>query len=281
MVRIALAALAVGAATPAQAAEVEPASSASVASTISDRRIDESSSLAVSARYPGIAYTLNDGHKPMVFSIDIATGRVVGTTSLRTSDLSDPEAVAVDGRGQVWVSDTGDNFQQHRRAALYAFAEKRPRKHRSATAIRYSIAYSDGRAHNVESLLIDPVTDAKYVVTKNFDGPGTVFALPNRLRRNRLNIANDLGRPLPARVSDGAFTPDGSRALVRDDANIYVLDPATWGVVQEVSAPPVRQGESLAFNPDGTAILLGSEGTPSPLIWVGFDPVSGLVETQP
>lgn len=267
-------------ALPAAAHAAEQASMSTYASSIVDKRIDESSSLAISRVHPGIAYTLNDGHDPVVFSIDIATGRVVGTTKLTTSKLSDPEALALDGRGQVWVADTGDNQLEHRRSALYVYGEGKLKKKRKAKATRYRIAYSDGQPHNVESLLIDPLTAAKFVITKNFTGPGSIFRLPDVLRTRGTNVAVDLGKSLPAKVSDGAFAPDGMRAVVRDDTTLYVLDPQTWEVMQQVAAPRLQQGESLSFNPEGSALLLGSEGRPSPLVWVEFDPSTDLVMTR-
>ena len=64
-------------------------------STIVDPRITESSSLAISARFPGIAHTANDEGKAVVYAIDIASGETVGTTRLKGVAFTDPEAMAI------------------------------------------------------------------------------------------------------------------------------------------------------------------------------------------
>ena len=256
-----------------------PETASAQASSITDKRVTESSSLAISDRYDGVAYTANDEHKPIVYAIDIRSGQVVGTTQLNVSKLGDPEALAIDRKGTLWLADLGDNFENRSDTAIYAFPEAGPGKC-TAKAVRYPITYSDNRSHNVETLLVNPVSGAKYLVSKVRDKGGTLFALPASLKPDVPNVAKDLGKPMPKRVSDGTFTPDGARALIRDESRIYVLNPRSWTIVQTVTAPRVLQGESVAFEPGELAFLTGSEGNPSPLIWVGFDQSTELVETQ-
>lgn len=253
---------------------VEAAPEPGQAGVIADPRVNEASSLTVSAEHPGIAYTANDEHQPVVFAVDIATGAVVGTTRLakgkrRKVWLGDPEAMSRDSAGNLWLADTGDNNEVRHDAALYAFQELGGGRHR-ARATRYPIAYGDGRPHNVETLLINPTTGAKYLVSKVYSGTATVYALPETLSTTSRNVALPIATGLPQILTDGSFTPDGSAAVVRDYHQAYVLDPATWTVQRTVALPPMKQGEGLSFDPSDAAMLLDSEGRPSPLIWVDF-----------
>jgi hypothetical protein len=240
-------------------------------STIADPRISESSSLAISSRFPGIAYTANDEGKAVVYAIDIASGDVVGTTKLRQTTFIDPEAMAIDRDGMLWLADVGDNKKLRSEVALYAFAEQGPGKHK-VLPTHYPVAYSDGRPHNAEAFLLDPTSGAKYLVTKRKKKVGGLFALPAELRVDATNVAVDLGVPMPKKVTDGAFSADGACAVLTDGREAHVLEARTWAVIRTFPLPPVRQGESLAFHPDGTGFLIGSEGRQSPLLWVDFRP---------
>jgi hypothetical protein len=247
------------------------------ASTIVDERINESSSLVVSPARPGIAYTANDEPKPIVFAIDIATGAVVGTAKFakgkgksKRAKLIDPEALSRDPSGVLWLSDTGDNDERRSSAALYAFPELGPGQ-RKVRPVRYPVVYGDGRSHNVETLLINPVTGAKFLVSKASEGTGTVFALPDGLNASAPNIASPIASGLPQTITDGSFTPDGQWVVVRDYEQAYVLNPATWSIVRTLPLPVMTKGEGLSFEPSGAAFLVSSEGVRSPLIWVGFN----------
>ena len=239
-------------------------------STIFDSRITESSSLAISSRFPGIAYTANDEGKACVYAIDIASGEVVGATKLRKTTFIDPEAMAIDGDGTLWLADVGDNKKRRSEVALYAFPEQGPGAHK-VTPATYSVAYSDGRSRNAEAFLLNPASGAKYLVTKRRKKVGALYALPTELRLDVTNVAVDMGIPMPRKITDGAFSADGAWAVLTDGREAHVLDSVTWTVIRTIPVPPVRQGESLAFHPDGTSFLIGSEGKHSPLVWVDFD----------
>jgi hypothetical protein len=73
---------------------------------------------------------------------------------------------------------------------------------------------------------------------------------------------------VPPKVSDGTFTTDGSRVLLRTRDAVHVFDPESWDEVKILSVPPVEQGESIAMEPSGTSFVIGSEGKDSPLIRV-------------
>ncbi len=245
----------------AQAAEPRPPHT--VVSTIQDGRITESSGLVVSRTTPDLAYTINDsGNAPQVFAIEISTGSVVGVTTLTGYDVVDAEALSADSDGQLWVADTGDNLERRGEVALYSFAEP-ARVSTTVTPSRWPIRYEDG-PRDVETLLINPVTDAKYLVSKSLAG-GQLYALPP-LSGSATNTAEPTDVQMPAFVTDGAFSPDGAVVVLRSYGAAYRYDTDNWTGGPAISLPAQPQGETLAVEPGGQTFLVGSEGKNSQLL---------------
>jgi hypothetical protein len=237
-------------------------------SEISDSRIKESSGLVVSAEHDDLAYTVNDaGNDPIVYAIKISTGDVVGTTLVGGGDVEDSESIAIDGDGTMWLADLGDNDEERDDTALYAFPEPGPGEH-SVDAKRYPVTY-DGGAVDIEAFLVHPKNGKKFLASKEKKQPGTLYSLPAKLKPSG-NQATDTGHQMPEDTSDGAFSIDGSQALIRTRESVFVYDPKSWEQVDQISVPEVEQGETIAMEPGGTSFLIGSEGENSPLIRVAF-----------
>ena len=309
---------------PAAAHAADSAPKPALAGTMTDSRVDESSSLAVSVAFPGIAYTANDENDP-VYAVEISTGRVVGTARVETlilttakakvwiakrkyatrqsvtcqdkakrklrckkvtrtvtvatsapTTLVDPEAMAMDTAGTLWLADTGDNDGKRRGGVLYAFAEPGIGDH-TTPAMRYQIVYPGGASYNVETLLINPVSNAKYLVTKSATGSGKLFALPRTLSSSSPNLAVDMGKAMPTMVSDGDFSPRGTRVILRNgtpgSTQAYVMSAATWAKLGTATVPNTSggKGESVSFDPNAPRFLTSREGDDAPLYWVPFD----------
>lgn len=239
-----------------------------VVSRMTDPLIRESSGLAISRAHDDLAYTINDsGNAPLVFAVKISTGKVVGTTRVEGGELRDTEAISVDRHGTLWISDTGDNLESRNDAALYALAEPGLGNH-TVTARRYPVSYPEGHP-NVEALLINPRTDAKFLVTKGLFG-GTVYALPTTLHTAQANVPKAVGGDVAGTITDGTFTTDGAYAVLRTYGSIYVLDPSTWSVLHSEDSPAEPQGESITAEASGHSLLVGSEGANSELIRVPY-----------
>ncbi len=235
-----------------------------VVSRIGDSRITESSGLALSVKHDDLAYTINDsGNDPIVFAIKVSTGAVVGTTTITGSAPSDTEAIAIDSKGELWVADTGDNDAERSDIALYGMPEPGPGEH-SVAATRYPLTYPDGPA-DVETLLIDPRTDAKSLVTKGMLA-GELLTLPPKLSSEQPNEAEATGRDMPGRVTDGAMSADGRYALLRTNNDVHLYDAKTWKGIRSDATPPLEQGESIAIERSQKSYLIGTEGEESPLI---------------
>lgn len=244
-----------------------------VVSTLGDERITESSGLAVSSVHPGIAYTVNDsGNAPVVFAIDISTGETVGVTTLSV-ELRDAEALAVDGGGQVWVADIGNNLGTRETVALYSFDEP-GRASATVRPTRWPVAFADG-PHDAEALLIDPTSGDKFLITKSIVG-GKLYALPDELSIDEVNVAEVASSAvLPAFVTDASFEPDGSGYLVRNYVSVERRELDSETPLWTATVPDQKQGETVAYEVGGATFLLGSEGARSTLLRVAVSDVAG------
>lgn len=239
-----------------------------VVSRMTDPLIRESSGLAISRAHADLAYTINDsGNAPLVFAVQISTGKVVGTTRVEGGELVDTEAIAIDRHGTLWVSDTGDNRNNRTDAALYALPEPGTGNH-TVTAKRYPISYPSGHP-NVEALLINPRTDAKFFVDKELFG-GTAYALPATLQTGHANVPKAVNGGLPGTITDGTFTTDGAYVALRNYGSIYIVNPKTWAILHSEDSPAEPQGEAIAAEASGHSFLVGSEGLNSELIRVAY-----------
>ncbi|KAA1422870.1 esterase-like activity of phytase family protein [Mumia zhuanghuii] len=233
-------------------------------STITDARVPESSALVVSKRDPELAYTINDsGNVPTVFTIEVSTGDVVGATRLAGAEVVDTEALAIDHDGTLWVADIGDNDAIRSTVSLLAIEEP-VLGEKSVRPLRYEVRYADGSA-DAEALLADPSGHGMFIVSKGLLG-GQVYRLPQPLSRTSVNVAQPMAEAeAPALVTDGDFLPDGAQVVLRTYLGVHVLDATTWQETWSATLPETRQSESLAAEPDGTSVLVGSEGLPSPI----------------
>lgn len=250
--------------SPTVAPTKAPAASADL--VLNDPRIGESSGLASSALHAGVLYTHNDkGHAAEVFAID-GHGDTQAVLTLPGADLVDLEDIAVTPSGRIWLADTGDNEQRRSSVSVYVAPEPAELTDAPLSWTLYRFRYEDG-PRNAEALLVHPQTQRVYVVSKE-GGKGGIYEAPAFLSTSRVNVLRKVAES-PANITAGAFSPDGTRLALRNVANAFVyteIGTSPW----VLRVPDTRQGESLTFALDGTAILVGSEGVHSPVhkVWL-------------
>ncbi|GAU64836.1 hypothetical protein SSP35_01_01720 [Streptomyces sp. NBRC 110611] len=244
--------------------------------TISDPRITESSGLAASRTHPGIYWTHNDSDDgPYVYAVDSRTGRTVARITLRgIGTPRDVEGISVGPDGAVYVGDIGDNLGgtwDH--VWIYRFPEPRELRDATVTATQYTVTYADG-PRDAEALMVHPRTGRVYIASKKQDGSGALYEGPARLSATGTNTFRKVA-PADLWVTDGAFSPDGTRLVLRSyfGARLYRWQggghpgPEDLG---SVGVPIQRQGESVSFTPDGRTLMYGSEGRDSHVTPVGL-----------
>lgn len=238
-------------------------------SQMSDPRIAESSGLAASRAHPGIAYTINDsGDVARIFAVDIASGAVVGVTTVEKATWYDAEAMAL-WAGKIWVADVGSNRGAGEQRALYVLDEPGAGNHR-VTADRYPVKL-DGGEVEIEAMAVVP--GRVYLFSKGWPN-GFTFLLTGKPSKTEPNVARFLNLSTPAWTTDATVTADGRYALVRGAVQVEVRDMRTWKLVHADVIPMLQQGETITMEASGTSYLIGSEGAESPLVRIAFNPAT-------
>ena len=230
------------------------ASEDTVAFTIDDTRITESSGLATD---PGgsLYWTVNDsGDRGVAYGIGL-DGTVQGTLNFRAQPR-DVEAVAVHG-DELYVADIGDNTSKRSFVRVYFFTNPRANG-LTVTYQAYDFRYPDG-PHNAETLLVDE-SGRLFIVAKG--GKAGIYEAPADPKRKGVNKLEKVGSA-PSNVTDGTFLPGGERIALLTYSSVQVIDANNYQVVDSVPIPEQPQAESLTLSLDQESLLVGSEGKKS------------------
>lgn len=229
------------AASPAAAADL----------SFTDPRIAESSGLVDTGSE---LLTVNDsGNEPLLFRVDPTTGRTIATIRFAETAV-DPEALAPQGPGIVWVGDIGDNQRQRDHVVLH-------RVELATGGVEHrELRYPDG-PRDAEALVVAP--DGRVlVITKGLFGEVYSAGARGVLRR--------VGRVGPF-VTDAALMPDGRHVLVRDYGNLHVYSFPDFAHVGSMTLPKQPQGEAISVSPQGR-IRISSEGPRQRVLDVRLSP---------
>jgi hypothetical protein len=235
--------------------------------TIEDPRITESSGLAASRQHPGIYWTHNDQDTgTYLYAVDSSTGKTVARITLKgVGTQRDVEAIAIGPDNQIYVGDIGDNDGvTWPYVWIYQLPEPKELKDQTIRAKQYVVKYSDG-SRDAESMIVHPKTGRVYLIDKQEDG-GHLYEGPAKLSTSGANVF----RPAAAVdlwATDAAFSPNGRQLAVRGYFGGIWYD---WngGDLKRGGriSVPIGQGESVSYSPDGTKLMLGSEGVGSEVV---------------
>ncbi|MCL8015146.1 WD40 repeat domain-containing protein [Streptomyces sp. AS02] len=259
--------LLVGAFTAVPASAAASAGDGNEDFTIKDPRITESSGLAASRQHPGIYWTHNDQDEgAFLYAVDSSTGETVATITMTgVGTPRDVEAIAIGPGNEIYVGDIGDNDGvEWPYVWVYRLPEPKTLKDQSIRATQYVVKYSDG-TRDAESLVVHPKTGRVYIIDKQEDG-GHLYEAPAKLSNKGTNVFKPI-TPVDMWATDAAFSPDGRTLAVRGYFGGVAYD---WngGKLKRLGriSVPLGQGESVSYSPDGTKLMLGSEGAGSAVV---------------
>lgn len=256
-----------------------PAGEAHRSGTFENPKLSESSGVAVSRRYPGVLWTLNDsGNSAWLFATD-TLGRDRGAFAVTGATNVDWEAITIGPCGSsdcLYIGDTGDNHERRSSVRLYRVAEPAPDTaggeiRPTAPTERLEVRYPDG-PHDVEALYVDQSGDC-YLITKGTTRGAGLYRIP----ASAWKVGHALAKPLGGLaiqtgwlggmlVTDAALAPGGQRVAVRTYRSVFLFHRSPDGRLTPESGHPVcsvakleLQGEGVAWL-DQQTLVLTSEG---------------------
>ncbi len=259
-----------------------------------ERRVTESSGLAVGALNSQIIWTHNDSGDGSYLHATDRQGRAIATVEVDGARAVDWEDIAVgpgaDGKPALYIGDIGDNGRSRSQAVVYRIPEPAininltGQREKSEYAEAFPFVYPDGK-HDAETLLVHPTTGEIYVVTKVESGQSGVYRFPMPLTADRIvtlqkvatvRFSNPIrirGRALGRLATGGAISRDGTRIVIRTylEAFEWTIRPgqSVGDALKQrpriINAPFLGQFESICYRADGRGLLTSAEGAPCPL----------------
>ncbi|QHS55691.1 hypothetical protein GWR56_09125 [Mucilaginibacter sp. 14171R-50] len=256
------------------------------------KQMDETSGLVASGLNTGIYYAHNDSGDTSRFFAITPDGKLK-TTIYYTGDraerlgVRDCEDIAVGpgplkGKSYVYIGDIGDNGSKRKYITVYR-AEESPLWGRDslahATPVSLNLKYPDG-PKDAEAMTIDPVEKLLYIITKRGDSVG-VYTSALKFKANDTITLTLRGRLFfkglkPFKwITAADISADGLQILLKSYEKVYywrrTAGQPVWKTLksmpQELPYKQEKQGESVAFTPDGKGYYTTSEGVYAPIYY--------------
>jgi hypothetical protein len=264
--------------------------------TLNYLRLDEASGIAVSQKYPGRLYHVNDsGSGPYFYTTDMSGGkmkpvRIAGFDSSR-SDFEDASVGACfSGKSCFFIADIGDNRKKRDFVDIIVIEELEHYNHPVAPLRVVRLVYPD-HAHNAEGLAIHPNGDI-YIFTKEenvdsteafpaklfrvtkdkWENAGEAEIMPDYLGQLDVPKLNGSDSALGSVITSFDIAPDGKRFLILTYENAYEFDidlsksglKPSAGLVagkdyRVIQLTPLPQQESISYVDGGRGFIYDTE----------------------
>lgn len=258
-------------------------------------QIDEASGIAVSKRFPGRLYHVNDsGNGPYFYISDFDGGktkavRIEGFNALG-SDFEDATlGKCLGGKSCFFIADTGDNFVKRKFVRIIVMEEAEDFGPSAVPLKVLKLKYPD-RPHNAEAVALHPNGDI-YIFTKEEDldnmksYPTKLFRIEREKWENAgdgeltLEYAGELDLPrlsgsdsnFESVITSFDISPDGKKFIVLtyEDAYEFDIDLSTGlkpsaGLVRDKDYRAIKlvalpQQESISYIEEGRGFIYDSE----------------------
>ncbi|GGH13826.1 hypothetical protein [Mucilaginibacter phyllosphaerae] len=254
------------------------------------KEMDETSGLAASAISPDIYYAHNDSGDTSRFFAITADGKLKSTIYFggdHIRPVRDCEDIAVGpgpvkGKSYVYIGDIGDNGSSRSFIVVYRAQENKKWATDSLMHIlpvQLNVKYPDG-PKDAEAMAIDPIQKLLYIITKRRDSVG-VYTTPLNYKANdtvtltfRARLFFKGLKPFKW-ITAADISHDGQQILVKSYEKVYYwkrqANEPVWQTLQrsprELTYKQEKQGEAIAFTPDGKGYYTTSEGIYAPIYY--------------
>jgi hypothetical protein len=258
---------------------------------LQDKQMDEISGIAASTFGNDIWYVHNDsGDTSRIFAIT-PKGNIKRVIYFKGDPkeilgVRDCEDIAVGvgpvkGKSYIYMADIGDNGSERKYITVYRIEEKKSWKdsiiHAKAVPIHFK--YPDG-PRDAESLMIDPIENLIYIVSKRTDSVN-VYTSPLNFKANdtvmltrRCKLYFEGFRPFKW-ITAGDISRDGQQILLKSYEKVYYWkrsnnEPIWQTMLKKPKELPYKfekQGEAVGFTLDGKGYYTTSEGVFQPIYY--------------
>lgn len=255
--------------------------------TTNSSNLKEASGLACSRTTPGYLWCNKDEGTQYLYALS-PTGTLktkLTLTGMNTrDDWEDLCTGTYNGTPYIFLGVFGDNDLVHA-DDYYIVCVPEPAigsssKQTSAEVTLIKFGYPDGQAHNMETLMYDPIEQMFYLVDKVKDGVCTLYSLPMSLTYGttlqRLTTVRPLGLAADKWdfITAGDISPDGSLIAIKNKkvtllwtrqgteplASTFTRQPVQIGTYEEE-----EQGESIAWLDNYTFYTTSDSKTNTPI----------------
>lgn len=236
----------------------------------------EASGIVASVSNPGFLWTHEDKNNTNeIFLLDMQTGETVASYELDGIFNRDWEDIEIgpgpeEGTTYIYLGETGDNDRVYNGYEIYRFEEPvfeeshRGQKITIESEIEtLKFRYPDGLKHDVETLLLDPITKDLFLVTKR-SFFSTIYVLPYPQDTENSATAIKVGEFPFTRAVGGNISFDGQEMLIKTYDYVMFwqrsLDESMVDMFMKTPelAPytPEPQGEAICFDQQGNYYTL-------------------------
>lgn len=248
--------------------------------TVESPEIFELSGITASGRHADVFYGHNDsGDTSRIFAFSTA-GAHLAMFVLQDAQNEDWEEITrapCEAGHCLWIADIGDNDGTRSEYAIYMMEEPtaiEPGTHVVPTE-RVTFTYPDG-SHDAEVLLVHPLTAEVTIVTKQEDGPASIYTLPPLVPGGALQ-ATRVGELEPPQggstFTGGALHPAATGLLLRTNTRLFhwAMEPeqtvaeALAGEACPLPLAVEAQGEAVSWLAAGDGFVTIGEGVHQPI----------------
>lgn len=232
-----------------------------------DSKMPEVSGIAASHKKSGYYWVHNDSkNNAEIYALN-SSGKKTATYKIKGATMSDWEDIDVAG-GKVYIADTGTNTKKRNPVFIYTFAEPDPTKSGTVTAKKISVKYSDGKVHNTEAMMVDPVGKI-YLIDKSKTSITHIWAADG----TNTSVVMKQIRPIGyksgkgySEITGADMATNGKYFTVRTNKTIYVYKGgAKTTKYCKINNPGGKKGEAIGFTLDGKGLVSISEGEGEPI----------------
>jgi hypothetical protein len=242
-----------------------PAVKGTAVCQVTDKNALEISGIAISNN---VLYALNDSTnadaRRKVFKINPSTCAVIGSPIAYPARPRDPEDLAVDVDGAIWIADIGDNAADRTNVALWKLANDK-------ITGPFRLSYPDGKKYDAEAMVIG--SDGLPIIITKLES--LVFTPTGPLQANSTNgvpmkqvgkvtlpkttTESPLGGALSGYTTGAAVSADRKKVVLRTYADAFEWDVPDGDIVKAITSAKPRitplpmepWGEAITYSPDG------------------------------